>query len=61
MKTAMLLIMSLLSFSILSGCENAELKTCIDQQSGLWDSSSNDPNANRAYWKAVENCKNKYD
>lgn len=46
---------------LLSACENPELKKCIDQQSGLWNSSAKDPAANKAYWAAVERCKQKYD
>ncbi|MBD3756349.1 MAG: hypothetical protein IE937_12150 [Gammaproteobacteria bacterium] len=46
---------------LLTGCENPELKKCIDQQSALWNSSSKDPNANKPYWAAVDRCKAKYD
>lgn len=49
------------SFSVLlSACSNSELEACIDRQSGLWDSTQDDPKKNSAYWTAVERCKQKY-
>ncbi|GAB6069984.1 hypothetical protein JCM30760_10810 [Thiomicrorhabdus hydrogeniphila] len=41
----------------ISACSESEEKKCIDKQSHLWDSKTNDKNANKAYWKAVEKCK----
>ncbi|WP_178861017.1 hypothetical protein [Thiomicrorhabdus cannonii] len=61
MKLSYALLTFIASSILLSGCENQELKKCIDQQSYLWNSSSKDPNANKAYWAAVERCKAKYD
>ncbi|MDG6777746.1 hypothetical protein QCB44_03395 [Thiomicrorhabdus sp. zzn3] len=51
----------MLSFSVLlSACGNPELEACIDRQSGLWDSTQDDPKKNSAYWTAVARCKQKY-
>lgn len=41
----------------ISACGKSEEKICIDKQSHLWDSNTNDKNANKAYWKAVKQCK----
>jgi len=41
----------------ISACGQSKEKACIDKQSHLWDSKTNDKNANKAYWKAVEKCK----
>ncbi|WP_321323921.1 hypothetical protein [Thiomicrorhabdus sp.] len=59
-KTKLLtwLCMFVVTFSI-SACGKSEEKLCIDKQSHLWDSKTNDKNANQAYWNAVAKCKNK--
>lgn len=45
----------------LSGCGNASLDQCIETQSHLWDNNrSNDPQANKAYWKAIKQCREKH-
>lgn len=45
----------------ISACENAELKNCKKEASKLWDASQDDPKKNKAYWNAIERCKEKYD
>ncbi|MDX1353120.1 MAG: hypothetical protein R3254_08910 [Thiomicrorhabdus sp.] len=48
-----------LFFTVLaiSACGQSEEKACIDKQSHLWDNTTNDKNANKAYWNAVAKCK----
>lgn len=48
------------SLLLVSGCSNPEQEACLQNASRLWDNSTNDPDANQAYWKAVEACKEKY-
>jgi len=46
---------------ILTSCSNAELDSCKDKASKLWDSSSNASKAdNKAYWDAMKRCETKY-
>lgn len=44
----------------LSACSNPEQQACLDKASKLWDNTTNDKDANQAYWRAVEACKEKY-
>jgi hypothetical protein len=45
---------------MLNGCENAELRECKEKASQLWDSTKDNPKDNKAYWDAIERCKEKY-
>lgn len=46
------------SVLLLGGCENAAYTECKDQASQLWDNNKNADN--KAYWAAVNECKEKY-
>ncbi len=48
------------SLVMLNGCENAELRECKEKASQLWDSTKDNPKDNKAYWDAIERCKEKY-
>lgn len=48
-----------ISSLVMTGCGNTEVDKCIEKQSYLWDNKTNNPNANKAYWSAVERCKSK--
>lgn len=63
MKTLKLSLMPLALFSLmfLSGCENSEFADCKTQASKLWDAKQDDPKKNKAYWNAIQDCKDKYD
>lgn len=59
LKTLVLGIV-LMPLLVLSGCENAELQACKDNASKLWDAKKDNPKDNKAYWDAIERCKEKY-
>lgn len=48
---------AIISSLLLSGCGKSAVDVCIDKQSHLWDSKTNDKNANKAYWDAVAKCR----
>ena len=60
LKLMPILFLGVLTLSM-SGCSNPELQKCLDQASLLWDNTTNDKNANHAYWTAVDRCKEKYE
>ncbi|MEA1987971.1 MAG: hypothetical protein U9N57_02025 [Pseudomonadota bacterium] len=56
-NTTILVAMTIISSLLLTGCGKSAVDACIDKQSHLWDSKTNDKNANKAYWDAVAKCR----
>jgi len=56
-NATILVTMTIISSLLLSGCGKSAVDVCIDKQSHLWDSKTNDKNANKAYWDAVAKCR----
>lgn len=46
---------------LLTACGNPELDECKAKASAYWDSTKDDPKDNKAYWDAIERCKERYD
>ena len=56
-NSTILVAFAVMSSLLLSGCGKSAVDVCIDKQSHLWDSKTNDKNANKAYWDAVAKCR----
>ncbi len=61
-KPLILLILLSLFTSLLSlsACGKSEAERCIDKKSHLWNTKANTREENKAYWKAVAQCREKY-
>jgi len=57
LNATLLVTMLITSSLLLGGCGKSAVDVCIDKQSHLWDSKTNDKNANKAYWDAVAKCR----
>lgn len=49
-----------IAFTMLSGCENAEMNQCKEKASKLWDPKEDDSKKQKAYWNAIKKCKEKH-
>lgn len=45
----------------MTGCGNAELDECKAKASAYWDTTKDNPKDNKAYWDAIQRCKDRYD
>lgn len=45
---------------MISGCENPEYIACTEQASALWNTSEDRAEKQKAYWRAIETCKEKH-
>lgn len=46
---------------LMTGCGNAELDECKAKASAYWDTTKDNPKDNKAYWDAIQRCKDRYD
>ena len=54
------MIPALLVVLAISGCESPEYMACTEKASALWDTSEDRSERQKAYWCAIERCKEKY-